>query len=71
QAQASKVADQAAADNAARAQDRAAQLLKTRVGSQAQLDDAQTALDQAKAALVGADAQIAAAQANIGVLEAQ
>jgi len=71
QAQASKVADQAAADNAGRAQVRAAQLLKTHVGTQAQLDDAQTALDQAKAALVGADAQIAAAQANIGVLEAQ
>jgi membrane fusion protein (multidrug efflux system) len=71
QAKAQKVADQAAADNAARAQDRAAQLLKTHVGTQAQLDDAQTALDQAKAALVGADAQIAAAQANIGVLEAQ
>ena len=71
QAEAQKVADQAAANNAARAQDRAAQLLKTHVGTQAQLDDAQTALDQAKAALVGADAQIAAAQANIGVLEAQ
>ncbi|TPI18584.1 MULTISPECIES: HlyD family secretion protein [unclassified Mesorhizobium] len=71
QAEAQKVADQAAADNAARAQVRAAQLLKTHVGTQAQLDDAQTALDQAKAALVGADAQIAAAQANIGVLEAQ
>ncbi|MGT2465237.1 HlyD family secretion protein [Mesorhizobium atlanticum] len=71
QAQAQKVADQAAADNAARAQDRAAQLLKTHVGTQAQLDDAQTARGQAKAALVGADAQIAAAQANIGVLEAQ
>lgn len=71
QAEAQKVADQAAADNAARAQLRAAQLLKTHVGTQAQLDDAQTALDQAKAALVGADAQIAAAQANIGVLEAQ
>src|SRR5947208_4511991 len=71
QAHAQKIADQAAADNAARAQDRAAQLLKTHVGTQAQLDDAQTALDQAKAALAGADAQIAAAQANIGVLEAQ
>jgi membrane fusion protein (multidrug efflux system) len=71
QAQAAKIADQAAADNAARAQDRAEQLLKTHVGTQAQLDDAQTALDQAKAALAGADAQIAAAQANIGVLEAQ
>lgn len=71
QAQAQKVADQAAADNAVRAQQRAAQLVKTRVGTQAQLDDAQTALDQANAALVGADAQIAAAQANIGVYEAQ
>ncbi|CDX16264.1 Secretion protein HlyD family protein [Mesorhizobium sp. ORS 3324] len=71
QAQAQKIADQAAADNAARAQDRAAQLLKTHVGTQAQLDDAQTALDQAKAALAGAEAQITAAQANIGVLEAQ
>lgn len=71
QAQAQKVADQAAADNAGRAQQRAAQLVKSHVGTQAQLDDAQTALDQANAALVGADAQIAAAQANIGVLEAQ
>lgn len=71
QAQAQKVADQAAADNAARGQQRAAQLLKTHVGTQAQLDDAQTALDQANAALVGADAQIATAQANIGVLQAQ
>ncbi|MGX9146697.1 HlyD family secretion protein [Mesorhizobium sp. 128a] len=71
QAQAQKVADQAAAANAARAQQRATQLVKTRVGTQAQLDDAQTALDQANAALVGADAQIAAAQANIGVYEAQ
>ena len=71
QAQAQKVADQAAADNAARAQQRASQLLKTHVGTQAQLDDAQTAQDQANAALVGADAQIATAQANIGVLQAQ
>ena len=47
------------------------QLLKTHVGTQAQLDDAQTAVEQANAALVGADAQIAAAEANIGVLEAQ
>ncbi|MER9658753.1 HlyD family secretion protein [Mesorhizobium sp. M0159] len=71
QAQAEKTADQAAADNAKRAQVRAAQLLKTRVGTQAQLDDAQTAVEQANAALAGADAQIAAAQANIGVLQAQ
>ncbi|MER8948850.1 HlyD family secretion protein [Mesorhizobium sp. M0185] len=71
QAQAQKTADQAAADNAKRDQVRAAQLLKTRVGTQAQLDDAQTAVEQANAALAGADAQIAAAQANIGVLQAQ
>lgn len=71
QAQAQKTADQAAAANAARVQARAAQLLKTHVGTQAQLDDAQTAVEQANAALVGADAQIAAAQANIGVLQAQ
>ncbi len=71
QAQAQKTADQSAAENAARVQQRASQLLKTHVGTQAQLDDAQTALDQANAALVGANAQIAAAQANIGVLQAQ
>ncbi|MER9593543.1 HlyD family secretion protein [Mesorhizobium sp. M0244] len=71
QAQAQKTADQAAADNAKRVQARAAQLLKTRVGTQAQLDDAQTAVEQANAGLAGADAQIAAAQANIGVLQAQ
>ncbi|WP_376702350.1 HlyD family secretion protein [Mesorhizobium sp. ISC25] len=71
QAQAQKTAAQAAADNAKRVQARAAQLLKTRVGTQAQLDDAQTAVEQANAALAGADAQIAAAQANIGVLQAQ
>ncbi|RUY93255.1 HlyD family secretion protein, partial [Mesorhizobium sp. M7A.F.Ca.CA.001.10.2.1] len=66
QAQAQKVADQAAADNAAKVAARASQLLKTHVGTQAQLDDAQTAVQQADAALVGADATIAAAQANIG-----
>ncbi|TIT02855.1 HlyD family secretion protein [Mesorhizobium sp.] len=71
QARAQKTADRAAADNAARSQMRAAQLLKTRVGTQAQLDDAQTAVEQANAALISADAQIAAAQANIGVLQAQ
>ena len=48
-----------------------AQLVKTKVGSQSQLDDAQTAVDQTKAAVAGADAQIASANANIGVLEAQ
>ena len=54
--------------NAVRGADRAAQLVKTKVGTQAQLDDAQTAVDQTKAALAGADAQIASAKANIGVL---
>ncbi len=71
QAKAQKTAAQAAADNAARTVDRTAQLLKTHVATQAQLDDARTAVDQANAALAGADAQIAAAEANIGVLEAQ
>ena len=71
QAQAQKTADQAAADNAAKVAARASQLLQTHVGTQAQLDDAQTAVQQANATLVGADAQIAAAQANIGVLQAQ
>ncbi|MDR7033364.1 HlyD family secretion protein [Mesorhizobium sp. BE184] len=71
QAEAQKTSAKAGADNAARAQQRAAQLLKTRVATQAQLDDASTAVEQANAALVGADAQIAAAKANIGVLRAQ
>jgi membrane fusion protein (multidrug efflux system) len=71
QAEAQEVSAQAAADNAVRAQGRAAQFLKTKVGTQAQLDDVQTALDQANAAVTGADAQIASARANIGVLEAQ
>ena len=71
QAEAQRVSMQAAADNAGRAASRAAQLLKTKVGTQAQVDDTQTALDQANAAVAGADAQIASAKANIGVLEAQ
>lgn len=71
QAEAQKVSTIAAATNAGRAKDRAAQLLKTKVGTQAQLDDTQTALDQANASVTGADAQIASAKANIGVLEAQ
>jgi len=71
QAEAQKAAAVAAADNAARTAKRAAQLLKSRVGTQAQADDAQTAVEQANAALAGADAQIATASANIGVLEAQ
>ena len=71
QAEAQKASAQATATNAQRTQDRTAQLLKTHVATQAQLDDAQTAVDQANAALAAAVAQITAAQANIGVLEAQ
>ncbi len=71
QAEAQKLANQAAVDNARRTFDRAQQLLKTHVGTQAQADDAQTALDQAVAALAGSDAAIAVAEANIGVLQAQ
>ena len=71
QAEAQKNSAQAAADNAQRTQGRTAQLLKTHVATQAQLDDAQTAIDQTRASLASADAQIAAAKANIGVLEAQ
>ncbi len=71
QAAAQKTSAQAAADNAARSADRATQLLKTKVATQAQVDDANTAVEQANAALVGADAQIASAKANVGVLEAQ
>lgn len=71
QARAQKVSAQAAADNATRNEDRAAQLVQTKVATQAQLDAARTASEQANAAVVVADAQIAAANANIGVLEAQ
>ena len=71
QAEAQKTAAQAAADDAMRGETRATQLVKTKVATQAQWDDAHTAVEQANAALSGADAQIAAAQANIGVLQAQ
>jgi membrane fusion protein (multidrug efflux system) len=71
QAEAQKAAAVAAADNAKRTRDRAQRLVATKVGTQAQLDDAQTAVEQADANLSGADAQIAAANANIGVLKAQ
>jgi membrane fusion protein, multidrug efflux system len=71
QAEAQRSSAQAAATNAVRGADRAAKLVKTKVGSQSTLDDAQTAVDQTKAAVAGADAQIASAKANIGVLEAQ
>jgi membrane fusion protein (multidrug efflux system) len=71
QAQAQKASAVAGQHNAQLAAGRATQLLKTRVATQAQVDDANTALEQADATLAGADAQIQSAQANIGVLEAQ
>ncbi len=71
QAKAHRQASTATLSNAERTAARADQLVKTRVGTQAQLDDARTALDQAKAGLAGDDASIAAANANVGVLEAQ
>jgi membrane fusion protein (multidrug efflux system) len=71
QAEAQKTSAEAAAANAVRSVNRASQLVKTKVGTQANLDDAQTAVDQTRAGVAGADAQIATAQANIGVLEAE
>lgn len=71
QAQAQKASTDAVEINAGLGLDRASELVKTRVGTQAQLDAARSAVDQAKAASAGAVAQIAAANANIGVLEAQ
>ena len=71
QAEAQKTSAEAAAENAVRGADRASQLVKSKVGTQATLDDAETEVDQTKAAVAGADAQIASARANIGVLEAQ
>jgi membrane fusion protein, multidrug efflux system len=71
QADAQKASAVASADNAVRGADRATQLLKNKVSTQAQVDDANTSVEQTKAALAGADAQIESAKANIGVLEAQ
>ncbi len=71
QAEAQKASTVASAQNAVRAADRARQLLRTKVATQAQVDDTQTAVLEANAAIAGADAQIATAKANIGVLEAQ
>ncbi len=71
QAQAQKASAVASADNAVRGAGRVTQLLKNKVSTQAQVDDANTAVEQTKAALAGAAAQIESARANIGVLEAQ
>lgn len=50
---------------------RAEDLLRTKVGSRAQLDQAMSVQNQAAAKLAGADAAIAAAKANVLVLDAQ
>jgi membrane fusion protein (multidrug efflux system) len=71
QARAQKASAVASADNAVRGAGRATRLLKNKVSTQAQVDDANTAVEQTRAALAGADAQIESAKANIGVLEAQ
>lgn len=71
QSKAQQASSQAAANNSRRSVDRLTQLVKSRVATQAQLDDARTAFDQANAALAGADAAVRSGEANIGVLEAQ
>ncbi|MDE1157659.1 MAG: HlyD family secretion protein [Neorhizobium sp.] len=71
QAQASKVALQAAVRGAEITQKRQVELSNKSAGTAADLDSANTALDQAKANLVGGDAAIQSAQANITILQAQ
>jgi len=71
QAQASKVALQAAVRGAEITLKRQTELAAKSVGTTADLDSATIALDQAKANLVGGDASIKSAEANITILEAQ
>jgi membrane fusion protein, multidrug efflux system len=71
QAQASKVALQAAVRGAEITQKRQSELASKSVGTAADLDSANVALDQAKANLVGGDANIKSAEANIALLHAQ
>jgi membrane fusion protein, multidrug efflux system len=71
QAQASKVALQAAVRGAEITQKRQTELSTKSAGTAADLDSANTALDQAKANLVGGDAAILSAQANVTILQAQ
>jgi membrane fusion protein (multidrug efflux system) len=71
QANANKLALLAAQKNAVLAQQRAASLNSSSVGTQASLDNANAALDQANAQVVAGDAQIASAKANIAVLQGQ
>lgn len=71
QAQAQKVALEAAVRGAEITQKRQSELQAKSVGTAADLDNANIALDQAKANLAAGDANIAAAQANITILQAQ
>ncbi|APO76351.1 EmrA family multidrug resistance transporter protein [Rhizobium etli 8C-3] len=71
QAQASKVALEAAVRGAEITQKRQADLQAKSVGTTADLDTANIALDQAKANLVGGDANIKSAEANVTILQAQ
>ncbi|ANM12334.1 MULTISPECIES: HlyD family secretion protein [unclassified Rhizobium] len=71
QAQAQKVALEAAVRGAEITQKRQSELQAKSVGTAADLDNANIALDQAKANLAGGDANITAAQANITILQAQ
>lgn len=71
QAQAQKVALEAAVRGAEITQERQSDLQAKSVGTAADLDNANIALDQAKANLAGGDANITAAQANITILQAQ
>jgi membrane fusion protein, multidrug efflux system len=71
QAQASKVALEAAVRGAEITQKRQSELASKSVGTAADLDSANVALDQAKANLAGGDANIKSAEANIALLQAQ
>jgi membrane fusion protein, multidrug efflux system len=71
QAQASKIALEAAVRGAEITQKRQQELATKSVGTAADLDSANVALDQAHANLIGGEAAIKSAQANITILEAQ
>ena len=71
QAQAQKLALEAAARGAEITLGRQQDLAARNAGVRAELDNARVALDQVKANLAGADSAIASAQANIAVVTAQ
>ena len=56
--------------NAVLTQQRASQMVKTNVGTQQALDDANRARDTTQAGVTAAESNVAAAQAQLGVLEA-